>query len=41
MSQDRSYQVIIIGAGIAGLAAADHLIRNGVGDVVVLEASNR
>ena len=34
------YDVIIIGAGISGLAAADHLIENGF-DVLVLEARNR
>ena len=36
----RIYDVIIIGAGISGLAAADHLINNG-NDVLVLEARDR
>ena len=34
------YDVIIIGAGISGLAAADHLIDNG-NDVLILEARDR
>jgi len=33
-------QVIVVGAGIAGLTAAYHLQNNGV-DVVVLESSSR
>ena len=33
--------VVIIGAGMAGLTAADHLFLNGINNVVILEASNR
>jgi D-arginine dehydrogenase len=33
--------IVIIGAGFAGAATADHLARRGVGDVVVLEAEPR
>ncbi len=39
--QQKTADVVIVGAGIAGLTAADHLRRNGVMDVVILEASNR
>ena len=35
------HQVVIVGAGASGLAAASKLITNGVEDVVVLEASDR
>ncbi len=35
------YQVLVVGAGIAGLSAAQHLIKNGVQSVAVLEAQNR
>lgn len=34
-------KVIIIGAGAAGLGAAQFLLKNGVDDVVILEGSNR
>lgn len=37
----RSAQVVIIGAGLAGLAAAQRLYESGVSDVVVLEAQER
>ena len=37
----KTADVIIIGAGMSGLAAADHLHTNGIDDVVILEASNR
>lgn len=37
---DEDNQVIVVGAGIAGLTAAYHLQENGV-DVNVLEASSR
>jgi monoamine oxidase len=33
--------IAIIGAGIAGLAAAQKLYANGFNDVIVLEATNR
>lgn len=35
------HKVIIIGAGIAGLAAATHLSQNDMNDFIVLEAQNR
>lgn len=34
-------KIIIIGAGMAGLSAANHLTKNGLSDFVVLEARNR
>ena len=36
-----TYNVIVIGAGIAGLSAACHLMKNNVKDVVILEARDR
>lgn len=33
--------IIIIGAGAAGIAAANKLIKNGLKNVVILEASDR
>lgn len=35
------HKVIIIGAGMAGLSAANHLIKNGLTDFRILEARNR
>lgn len=35
------HDVIIIGAGMAGLSAANHLIKNGLTDFRILEAHNR
>lgn len=35
------YNIIIIGAGIAGLSTAYHLIKNGFNDFIVLEARKR
>ncbi|MYA12151.1 MAG: FAD-dependent oxidoreductase [Gemmatimonadetes bacterium] len=40
-SPRRSQRVVIVGAGVAGLAAATELRTNGVDDVVVLEARDR
>lgn len=37
----KQHKVIIIGAGMAGLSAANHLIKNGLSDFRVLEARNR
>ncbi|CAL1280878.1 unnamed protein product [Larinioides sclopetarius] len=35
------YKIIIIGAGIAGISAAHHLVKNGETDFIILEARNR
>lgn len=35
------HNVIIIGAGMAGLSAANHLLKNGLTDFRILEARNR
>ena len=40
-SKEKTADVIIIGAGMSGLAAADHLRSNGIDDVIILEASSR
>lgn len=37
----RKFKVVIIGAGMAGLSAANHLIKNGVRDFHILEARDR
>ena len=34
-------KIVIIGAGVAGLGAADILVRNGFNDITVLEAKDR
>ena len=38
---EKANDVVIVGAGMAGLAAADQLYRNGISDFVILEASAR
>lgn len=35
------YNVIIIGAGMAGLSAANHLLKNGIEDFLIIEARKR
>lgn len=37
----RKYRVIIVGAGAAGLSAANSLVKNGIQDFIILEARNR
>lgn len=37
----KSYKVVIIGAGMAGLSAGIHLLQNGISDFKILEARNR
>lgn len=39
--KDEVVDVVIIGAGMAGITAAYELVRHGVDSVVVLEASHR
>lgn len=38
---NRKAQVVVIGAGLAGLAAAQRLYKSGIRNVVVLEAQGR
>lgn len=40
-SGPRQPRIVVIGAGLAGLAAAKTLLENGFADVTVLEASHR
>ena len=40
-SHSQFHEVIILGAGVAGLSALDTLVENGITNVVVLEARNR
>ena len=40
-SNHRVHDVIIIGGGVAGLSAAQELLRNGCDNICVLEAQNR
>ena len=35
------YEVIIVGSGMAGLSAAQHLLENGIKSVIIFEAQNR
>lgn len=37
----RKFKVVIIGAGMAGLSAANHLIKNNIADFHILEARGR
>lgn len=36
-----THKIIIIGAGIAGISAAHHLVKNGETDFKILEGRNR
>lgn len=40
-TEQNQYQVIIIGGGMAGLSAANHLAKNGIDDFRILEARSR
>lgn len=40
-AQSNRCKILIIGAGMAGLSAASHLVKNGVTDFKILEARNR
>lgn len=37
MNQEKVYDVIIVGAGIAGLSAANFLHKRGISDILILE----
>lgn len=39
--QSKHVEIVIIGAGMAGLSAAKHLMQNGRSDFLILEARNR
>lgn len=39
--QSKHVEIVIIGAGMSGLSAARHLMKNGRCDFVILEARNR
>ena len=41
LDEPHCFRVVILGAGIAGLSAAYHLVEHGVKDIVVLEARER
>lgn len=41
MAKNQQTSVIIIGAGIAGIAAAHHLRKSGIKNILILEAANR
>ncbi|KAG8040314.1 hypothetical protein G9C98_000885 [Cotesia typhae] len=36
-----NYKICIIGGGMAGLSAANHLLKNNFNDFVIVEARNR
>ena len=37
---NKVYQVILIGAGVSGLSAANFLVRHGIVDILVLEGNS-
>ena len=37
----KNCKILIIGAGVAGLAAANHLLSNNIKDFLIVEARNR
>lgn len=39
--QPTNFKVLIIGAGVAGLSAANHLLQNGCNNFCILEARGR
>lgn len=39
--QSKHVEIVIIGAGMAGLSAANHLMQNGRSDFLILEARSR
>ena len=41
MEPAKPCKIIIIGAGMAGLSAANHLLKNDINDFVILEGRNR
>lgn len=41
MESKYCHKVIVIGGGMAGLSAAQHLVSNGLKDVLILEANKR
>lgn len=41
IDETKKHNVIIIGAGMAGLSAANHLMKNGLKDFRILEARGR
>lgn len=37
----RTCKIVIVGAGMAGLSAANHLLKNNISDFILLEGRNR